>query len=588
MVTETKRISREEVIALEKELQDFYRESHTQYDNIDTYYNLKFNIPQVEGFTAHHPSTAQVAIDDAAAQIDISSLRVRVPARSEAKKNEATKLEKFYNGCWHGVLRNDGTLLNRTSKSMFQYGVAIHKILCNTDLEASGDMEDKEGNTASMFEQFPFMVLLKHPANVMFDPAYFSTGNFKYVIESYKRKAGDIREHYEWISDKNINDPVDWIEYWDKNYYMKIADKIVVESGEHEYGSPPYEIIDAGLGYEDKDGKPECRWRSLIHPCLDDIALEARLLYTCEAILRIEAFNHIDYQVTDPNLIDENKAKEWVANYSVHPLAKNIIPAGLEKLPPTNVNIPPSIFQMIGMVTGKIDAATVAKVARGERPEGAASGYMTAILAGMARIKFGPAMNSLQRTIERINRRFAQFVESYFEDGIAVWGKLDTEPFDVVIKAKDIKGYYINEANISSVAPEEESRRMQDGISLYGANLASREYVQRHFLLMENPEADQIQMIKEQAINSPELLQRLVAALVGNPEFQQQITQGMQEAGMPNPLGNQGNPPPPSQSGPAPQTIMNQTPLQVGSNQEAELVARQNAGLSQKMLTGRI
>jgi hypothetical protein len=580
-------MEREKVIKLESELKDFYKKFHDQCDKVDEYYNLLFPIPNVEGFTAHHPSTAQVAIDDAAAQIDISSLRVRVPARSESKKNEATKMERFYNGCWHGVLRNDGTLLNRTSKSLFQYGVGFHKILCNTDLEPA----DKDEEGSSVFDQFPFMVLLKHPVNVMVDPSYFSTGNFRYVVESYTRKAGDIREHYPtWEGGKDLNEDVDWIEYWDKSSYVKIADRIVVEEGEHDYGSPPYEIIDAGLGYEDKDGKPECRWRSLIHPCFNDLALEAAFLYTCHAILRMAAFKKKTYQITDPNLINPEQVKEWVTTLSPHPLTPDIIPAGVTVIDPPEMTIPAQIFPILGMVQGKIDAATVAKVARGERPEGAASGYMTAILAGMARIKFGPAMNSLQSAIERENRRFAMFVEIYFPSGISVWGKLDTEPFDVVIKGKDINGYYINEANISSVAPEEESRRQQDGIALYGANLASRRYVQKHHLLMENPEADDVQRLIERVLDSPNLMQKLEMALSGSPEFLGQVTRGLSEAGMPMPndLGNQGNPPPPSQSGPTPETVRNATPIQAGSPEENTLVARQNAGLNQKLLTGRI
>lgn len=578
-------MNREKLIVLEKQLKEFYSQFHTQCATIDTYYNLKFEIPQVEGFTAHHPSTAQVAIDDAAAQIDISSLRVRVPPRSESKKNEATKLERFYNGCWHGVLRNDGTLLNRTSKSLFKDGVAFHKILCDTDVEP---VDDEEGYR---FDRFPFMVLLRHPTHVMVDPSYFSTGNFNYVVESYTRKAGDIREFYpEWESNKDINADVEWIEYWDNKSYIMMADGIVVDEGGHDYGLPPYEIIDAGLGYEDTDGKPECRWRSLIHPCLNDLAYEARLLYTCEAILRIEAFKKKTYQITDGTQITPEQVKEWVAAQSTHPLAPVVVPPGVTPIDPPQMNIPNQIFPILSMVQGKIDAATVAKVARGERPEGAASGYMTAILAGMARIKFGPAMNSLQRTIERENRRFAKFVEIYFPKGIAVWGKIDTEPFDVTVKAKDISGYYINEANISSVAPEEESRRMQDGIALYGARLCSRDYVRRHFLLMENPQADTTQMMIEAALDSPQLMEKLVMALSGSPEFMGQVTSGLQEAGMPMPnaLGNQGNPPPPSQSGPSPQTVMTQTPLQVGSNQEAQLVANQNANLNKKLLTGRI
>jgi len=192
-------------------------------------------------------------------------------------------------------------------------------------------------------------------------------------------------------------------------------------------------------------------------------------------------------------------------------------------------------------------------------------------------------MNSLEKCFERICRRFAYYLETFFEDGIAVWGKIDTKPFDIVVKPKDIDGYYINEVKVSSIAPEEEASKIDIGLRLFAANAISCYTLLKNFVGMEDPLAESTQQLIESVLNNPQIQDILAQIVQQHPEFKAQIEQiigqqnpmlpqGQPQIAPPNPLGNQGNPPSPMQSGAPP---MSQVPVMAGSPEEQNLVARQ-------------
>lgn len=586
-------ITEKQLIDLVEDLTKFYDDYQKQCDNEDTYYNLTFPVPEVPGFTAHRPATARVAVDAAAAQVDPADIVITVhPRTSKIKhKEEAAIHEQFYKGCWEGILRNNPTLFTRLLKNMYLYGVAIEKVMYdasafeNSPKQNSGESdEDYDDRLAAWRAQssndFPFLIFVKHPRNIMVDPSYFTMGRFIYVVERYKRRVGEVRDMYpNWAGGlgRNLNDEVEWVEYWDSEGYMKLCDKETVKPyTKHGYGFIPYKVIDAGLGYEDADGKPQARWRGILNASHYDLELEARMLYFVESILRIQAFAPQDFEIFDP-IVTQAEAQTFMDGYEYHPATKQVIPYGMRRAAPVQLNIPAPIFDIIGFVKQSIDDATVSAGARGQRPVGAASGYMAAIIVGMARIKFGPALNSLQRSVEEDNKCFAMFVERFVPAGIAVWGKIDRKPFDIIIRPKDIDGYYVNEVQLTSIAPEEESRRTADGIRIYQSGLASKEWIQTNYLKMRDTLRDLRQQIVEKALNDPTVSQVLIQSVVQSPEFQQQLAVVGAAAGVPgNSLGMRGVPPPQGGGGQVIPEV--KPPMEAGSAAEMELVGRQRTG----------
>jgi hypothetical protein len=76
--------------------------------------------------------------------------------------------------------------------------------------------------------------------------------------------------------------------------------------------------------------------------------------------------------------------------YEETPGAKNFVPQNVD-INPSKVVEPPTSIQMAQqMMSQSIEANTAPAVVRGERPQGAASGYHTAVLAGIAALNFGP------------------------------------------------------------------------------------------------------------------------------------------------------------------------------------------------------
>lgn len=595
-----------EILDKTKDLEEYYRNFHHQCAGEDTYYDLEFPILQVEGFTAHHPASARIAIDDAAAQIDTSSLQVEVPSRTSSAKHQeaAIRLRQFYLGAWRAVLEADDTLLHRAAKSMFQYGLACFKTVYDQQLWGDAPQR-KRGENDEAFEErivewrgkmrhyFPHKVILVHPANVMPDPTIVSTpsAGCAYVIEKYRRKAADVAIRYpEWSEgrpQKKMNEFVDWIEYWDANEFWYICDKKKVVQGKHDYGFVPYEFCDAGLGYSSSDGAPEKRWRGLLHGVHDELQLEARLIYQMEAMIRIHAFGPKTLKITAPETTLQD-AERVQKTWSFHPAAMNILPLGVDLDEPTFPNLPPEVMALLGVTQAGIEKATVARVARGERPVGAASGYMTAVLAGLARIKFGPALKSLCRALANINQNFVMLVESYMPNGITVWGYMDAESFDVTLKPEDINNYYVNTVKLSGIAPEEQSRLLHDGIALYQAGLTSKRYVQEKFLQMENPIEDDTQLLIERVLQSPDVMAMLTRALMQSQEVEERAEALVGPAGealrtaegapMIPSIGTRGQPPSPfATAAPFERRAQGVRPTMPGSPEEINLMGRQMA-----------
>ena len=68
------------------------------------------------------------------------------------------------------------------------------------------------------------------------------------------------------------------------------------------------------------------------------------------------------------------------------------------------------------MMSQSIEANTAPAVVRGERPQGAASGYHTAVLAGIAALNFGPYVEASQRGLQNRNSIVLNIVENVIKE----------------------------------------------------------------------------------------------------------------------------------------------------------------------------
>jgi len=217
-----------EIKQLVIECEEFYRPYHTQCALEDDYYNLRWPFDaNVPGYAHHYPVSARLGIEDAASQIDATSIQVNVKPRNDSDKaqNQADLLRRFYMGTWHRIFANQGLILRHATKLAFIYGLGIMKTVYDRDLYVDYP-EQKKGESEEAFEErvaawrvqtqrfFPFVLLTPNPQTVMPQP---SSVQPEFWIEKYRRKAGDVARRYESfaesISKRDYNTEVDWIEY---------------------------------------------------------------------------------------------------------------------------------------------------------------------------------------------------------------------------------------------------------------------------------------------------------------------------------------------------------------------------------------
>lgn len=568
-------------------LTDYYHKFHDQCREEDTYYNLDFDVPEVEGFEPHRPSTARQGIDDAASQVDTTSLRVEVRPRNSSGKaaQNAEVLRRGDLGFWHRVFATRGMILHRLAKHDFLYGIGWMKIVYDADLWTNRPRQ-KEGEDIVAFAEriadwrerrslkFPFVVSLVHPTNILPDP---SSSGCRYIIEKSKKRPIDLIDRWpEWgehISSSRLLEPVDWIEYWDDEYVAYVCDALtVMPARKHNYGAISYVSSDAGFGYEDAELKPEKRWRGILNCVHDDLRLEARLISQLEAILRTSAWTSRIF--SGPN---RKEAEEVMENWGYGPGENNYLPEGMTVDWEKPSQIPNEVLGLLGLTGSTLARALVPRIAMGERAEGVASGYMTAILASLARVKFGPVLFNMCRSVEGVSALFRMIIENAIQDDVTVWGKTPAGLFDQTIGPRDINGYYDSYATLRSVAPEEEERMGMYGAKLHQQGLISHKLWQLDFGHIDQPSEDFQQIQIERIFNSPPVQEYIAHVLMQTQMMEEEIERAA--GGQMGGLGNQGIPP-----GVFPRPnerergMAVRTPVLPGGPEELDLVGRQMRG----------
>lgn len=525
-----------EILDTKRDLEKYYSKFHAQCVEEDTYYGLTFPVTTPQGFEVIVPPTAKLAIDDAAAQIETVSLRVNVKPRNDGAKarEQAERLRQFYIGAWNRVFTEQGAVLHQAAKDMFLYGMLVFKVLFAPDLytvrpriEGFGSEEEYKKALLDWEEKrsitFPILVDHINPQNVFPEPT--SQPSFvmerKYLTVAEIKKRTEEREGYNtaWRGLHDRYELVEWLECWDDKHVAYIAEEqFVMPPTEHGYGFNPYVIRDAGLGYKDAHRSPENLYQGLLRPVHSTIMQEARIQSQQEALLRASAWTNLYMQGA------RDAVKAAMDNWDSSPGVINELPEGVTIAASPRVDIPNELLTNLLVVRDQLDKALVPRVARGERPVGAASGYMTAILAGMARIRFGPVLFNLSRAIEGVNERFARLAENVIQDKVTVWAKTPAEAFDITVSPKDIDGYYVNYVQLSSVSPEEEDRKGMLGLRYHSAGLISRRLWAEKFGSIENPIADYKELIKEKLLESPQIMQYLLQRMMQSPELTEEIT----------------------------------------------------------------
>jgi len=475
----------DEIKDLHATLDTHLRQFHSNCRTEDTYYNLEFEVETSEDAIAIKLPTAQDAIDDAAAQVDTTNITVHVPPSTPTYGGDvqAGKRRKYLLGCWHLARQYNGLVLHHAAKLGFLYGMGI------TTMRA---------NPGAGFE-IPIRAV--NPQTFFPDPAK------RFVVESYQRKAIEVRAEYPEaeIFGQDEQDGT-WREYWDDEHCLYSFDDVVVVDMEHGYGFLPYFWGDSGLGYISDDNAPEDLYRGLLYDVHDLLIAESRLFCQGESILKQHAYPEKEFiaEVLTKAQNVQNKWEEGPGRSNAHTPEVEV-----RRVRPESP--PPEILQLQAVCQDILSASTVPRVTKGERPVGASSGYMTAILSGMARIKFGGVVVMITNIIQEMNEGFLKLVENVFGEMTVFANTSAGERFIETIAAEDIEGQYVNFADISAIPVEEQERTLMLGSRLYSQKQISRRYWVINYLKPTDPQAEMDQQLLDEMFQDPMFRQMLYA-----------------------------------------------------------------------------
>lgn len=584
-----------------KRFNKFYR----QCREADSYYNGEFDFDVPDGGTMLRLGTFRSVVKTGIDHIAPSFMDVSVPPRSARAAAAAELAEKFLIGSNH-MSETSYPTRREAVKHQFLYGVSWKKVEFAgsewADFPEPPQEDDNEETYRQIIEDilarrdfcFPFTATVINPQEMVWDMT--SPFNPKWVIRFYKVRAEWIRAHFpdwEHIRGK-ISGEVSFYEVWTKDEVAYVADdKWAMSPRKHSYGIIPYTQYWPQTGITTVGRRPDHLYQGLGHGNYAMISAQSQLASQFIDITKKTAWP--SREITGPTAL----AKEVIANYSDEPGAYNHIPPGISVDKSDVVEAPQSIIVGKDILDDAIEEATVSKIARGQKPSGAASGYHSAVLAGIAALNFGSVQEATERGIQRDNELYLRIVELVIRDRVTVWGKTEAGNLDATIRPKDIRGHYINIVRLNTVAPEEQERKVNMWSNQWRAGFVDHQTALRN-AGVTNPLEVSANIAAEQFFRS-ELVQAAFAQAAAQsiPLLQQQLeavqaaptatqtaeqaaqnilnTQGaMQLANAGNfQAGNQAGTRPNTPGGGPSGTVR---PVLPGSAGEADLIARQISG----------
>jgi hypothetical protein len=493
---------------------EIFRNFKNQCKMLDDFFLNDFDFSVPENGTMIRLGTAQSVINTLVAHVSPQFLDISVPPPGPRGQARAENMEKFLTGAHH-MIEHRSPVYRELTKHAGLYGIAWEKLefIANewSDFpEPPPHMEEDETyreRVQDVIEKrsitWPIKSIAVNPQNLVWD---MNNGTQpRWVIYEYQVDAEWVQAHFpEW--GKYTKGYVKFQEVWTASQVAYVANnEWVMEPRRHGYGRLPWIMYWPQMGLDTGSSEPEKLYMGLLNGSTEMIRAQSQLASHYIDIVGKSAWPTLEF--TGPPGITEEVQAAWDDT----PGSKNIKPpqvqvgVGQTPRPPAEIGIAKQFLDEA------IEANTVPAVARGQRPTGAASGYHTAVLAGIASLNFGAVKEAMERGLQDKGEIILRIVELVIDDKVTVFGKTEAGVLDAAIKPSDIKGHYVNIVRINSVSPEEQERRLN-----LWANLWRSGYVDLDTALrkggVSNPLEVRAKILEEQFLNSPGIQEQLQAA----------------------------------------------------------------------------
>lgn len=564
----------------------------------DEFYNGEYNFAVPRGGTMLKLGTFRSVVKTGVDHIAPSFMDVTVPPRSPRALAAAELTEKFLTGSNHMAEQKTPTR-REIVKHQFLYGVAWKKTEFDGSMWGDIPAPPEEGEDDSDYREavsaiieardfnFPFASQVINPQEAMWDMNPIEP---RWFLRFADIDASWVSAHFPGWRRRSPSGKVLFIEFWTKTWSAYIADNLwAMAPRRHAYGILPFTRYWPQTGITTVGRKPEDLYQGIGHANWSMLMAQSQLASQFVDITRKQAWPSREF-IGPASLVAEVRD-----NYSDEPGSMNHVLPGVEVKVSQVAEAPQSIIAAKDMIDDALEEATVSKVARGQRPTGAASGYMVASLAGIASLNFGSVKESTESGIARDNELYLRIVENVIRDSVTVWGKTEAGSLDATIKPRDIRGHYVNIVRLNTVSPEEQERKVNLWSNQWRSGFVDHQTALRN-AGVSNPLEVSARIGAEEFFKNP-LVQQAFAQIAASsiPLLQQALaaaqnpaepdpaqtaenilnTQGQTQ--LPNPgnfsLGNQASTgAPPAPGGGIPSTVR---PVIPGSLQEVDLLGRQ-------------
>lgn len=412
----------------------------------------------------------------------------------------------------------------------------------------------------------------------------------RWVMHFYEIDASWVKAHFpSWEgADEGT---VEFVETWTHSQVCYMADgKFALEPKRHGYKTLPFTMYWPHTGLMTDGNEPSTLYRGILSGNFEMLRAESRLASQYLDIVGNAAWPTRDFR--GPPGITEQVMEQ----YEETPGAKNFLPQNVQITQSETPDPPSSIVVAQQMMQNAIEDNTAPAVSRGQKPKGAASGYHTAVLAGIAALNFGAYIEAAQRGLQDRNSIMLHIIENVIQDKVTVFGKTETGPLDAILRPNDIRGHYMNIVQLTPTSPEEQERKLnlynnlwrtgfidQDS-ALRKAGVSNALEVRSKLLAEQFLKSQQVQQVLQgEAARRIPLLQQLVEATGGATGSEaRQIAENILNTQGQTQLPNAGNfstvnQPPRSPATEAGRVERNTRPVVPGSLREQELVGRQIA-----------
>ena len=518
------------------ETNDLFQKFRSQCEQLDEFFLNDFEFSVPDSGTMIRLGTAQSVINTLVAHVSPQFLDISVPPPGPRGQARAETMEKFLTGAHH-MVEHRSPVYRELTKQAGLYGIAWEKVefIANEwsdfpeppphDEDATSEYRDSVREVIEKRSiSWPIKSVAVNPQNVIWD---MNNGTLpRWVIYEYEVDAEWVQAHFpEWGNQKKGY--VTFQEVWTHSQVAYVADKQwVLEPRRHGYGRLPWIMYWPQMGLDTGNSEPENLYMGLLNGSLDMLRAQSQLASHYIDIVSKSAWPTLEF--TGPPGITEEVQSMWDDT----PGAKNVKPPQVQ-VGISDVPRPPSEIGIAKeFLDEAIEANTVPAVARGQRPTGAASGYHTAVLAGIASLNFGAVKDAMERGLQEKGELILRIVEHVIDDRVSVFGKTEAGVLDAVIKPSDIKGHYVNIVRINSVSPEEQERRLNLWSNLWRAGYVDLDTALRKGGV-SNPLEVRSKILEEQFINSPGIQEQLQAAAAARIPTIQNILEAAQQQGSP-------------------------------------------------------